>query len=227
MKIKIRKKLIIRIFVILIIGILFVSYGYAQEIPRMPMSSPYENSLEYTWSQKKVLESKQLSDMESMGNWKHEGFGTLTISKAKSHNGQSSLLITSPTKGEKRTQGRPWGVSSAIYTVPGENWTDWNRISFWIYPDLPGFKVVSISLVFHNDGEEKVPDSYDRNGLNYQVLKNQEWNKVYWEIEHLGRDKVTGVEVRYRLQGNEPGATETAKYYIDELHLEKVIPGLF
>lgn len=226
MKLKNRKSIITGILLFTVFtGIVRLADG--QEIPQMPMSSPYENSLEYTWSQKKVLESKQLSDMENMANWVHEGYGTLTISDEKPYKGKSSLLITSLTKGENRTQGRPWGVSSAIYKPGDADWSDWNRISFWIYPDLPGFKVVSISLVFHNDGEEKVPDSYDRNGLNYQVLKNHEWNKVYWEIEHLGRDKVTGVEIRYRLQGNEPGATETAKYYIDELYLEKVKPDYY
>ena len=199
-----------------------VAYSFGQGLPKMPMEAPYENTLEYTWSQKEVLDSKKLSGMEEMGAWEHKGFGTLALSQDKRYEGQSSLLITSPTKGEKVTQGRPWGTASAVYKVQEEDWSAWNRMSFWIYPDLPGFKLVSISLVFHNDGEEKVPDSYNRNGLNYQMLENQKWNKVYWEIANLGRDKVTGVEVRYRLQGNEPGTADTAKFYVDELFLEKV-----
>ena len=86
---------------------------------------------------------------------------------------------------------------------------------------------MSVSLVFHNNGDEEVPDSYDRNGLNYQLLKNRQWNKVYWEIAHLGRDNVTSLELRYRTQGNEPGATDTVSYYFDELFLEKVKPDYF
>ncbi|MDR1200800.1 MAG: glycoside hydrolase family 9 protein, partial [Tannerellaceae bacterium] len=193
------------------------------DLPPMPMKAIYEHSLQYAWSQKQVQASELLSDMETMGVWEHKGFGSLTLSGEKVHKGKQSLLLESPVKGtEPPREGRPWGVSSAFYKVDKEDWTAWNRISFWIYPDLPGFKVVSISLVFHNDGEDKVPDAYDRNGLNYQVLENQQWNKVYWEIAHLGREKVTGIEIRYRLQGNEPGATETARYFIDEVYLEKV-----
>ena len=193
------------------------------DLPVMPMKAIYENSLEYAWSQKKVRESRLLSDMETMGAWTHKGFGSLTLSDSKAYKGKFSLLIESPTKGsEPPGGGRPWGISSAFYKVENEDWTDWNRISFWIYPDLPGFKVVSISTVFHNDGEDKSPDSYDRNGINYQILENQKWNKVYWEIAHLGREKVTGIEILYRLQGNELGATETVRYYIDEVILEKV-----
>jgi Glycosyl hydrolase family 9. len=194
-----------------------------ESLPAMPMKAVYENSLEYLWSQKQVVESKLLSDMEMMGTWEHGGFGTLTLSDEKPYEGKYSLLIESPTKGpEPPRGGRPWGVSKAIYKVNDEDWTDWNRISFWIYPDLPGFKVVSINTIFFNDGEEKVPDSYDRNGVNYRVLENQKWNKVYWEIAHLGRDKVKGIEINYRVQGNEPGATETARFFIDEIYLEKV-----
>lgn len=191
--------------------------------PDMPMMAVYEHSLEYAWSQKKVSESKLLSDTETMGTWEHSGFGSMTLSKEKVNKGNFSLLLESPTKGPGNPPGgRPWGVSSAFYKTDNVDWSDWNRISFWIYPDLPGFKVVSVSLVFHNDGEEKVPDSYNRKGLSYQVLENHKWNKVNWEIAHLGREKVTGIEIRYRLQGNEPGATETARYFIDEVYLEKV-----
>ncbi|MDR2118063.1 MAG: glycoside hydrolase family 9 protein [Tannerellaceae bacterium] len=195
----------------------------AEDIPSMPIQATYEHSLEYAWSQKEVLDSVLLSDMESMDGWTHKGYGYLSLSEQYSYKGQYSLLLTSPTKGTERPpEGRPWGVASAVYPVDSADWTDWNRLSFWIYPDLQGFKVVSVSLVFHNEGEDKVPDAYERNGLNYQVLENNQWNKVCWEIAHLGREKVTGLEIRYRLQGNEPGATDTARYFIDELYLEKV-----
>ena len=219
---------------ILLATLVFGTTGYsgAQSIPKMPMSFPFENTLEYEWSQKEVIESKRLASTENLDNWEHSGYGTLSVSKEKYYKGRASLFLESPTKGDHSTMergsaGRPWGTCSARLTVPGEDWSEWNRISYWIYPDLPGFKVVSISMVFHNDGEEKVPGPYNRNGLNYQVLENQKWNKVYWEIEHLGRDKVTGIEIRYRLQGNEPGATQTARYYIDEVFIEKVKPDHF
>jgi len=197
----------------------------------MPINAPWENTLEYEWSQKEVLESKRLAGTESLDQWEHRGeYGSLSVSQEKFFKGSASLLLVSPTKGdvstmeEGFTDGRPWGVSSAYHAVQGEDWSDWNRISFWVYPDLPGFRVVSLNMVFHNEGEEKVPGPYNRNGLNFQIVENQKWNKVYWEFEHLGRDKVTGIEIRYRLQGNEPGATKTVKYYIDEVFLEKVKP---
>ena len=203
------------------------------DLPAMPMKAVYENSIEYTWTKKKVHESKLLSDMEAMGSWEYreskwsprepEGIiGKMTLSDKKPYKGKHSLLIESSTKGvEPPNGGRPWGTSGAFYKVDNEDWTAWNRISFWIYPDFPGFKTVSVFAVFHNDGEDKVP-AMGRNGLNHIFLENHKWNKVNWEIAHLGREKVTGIDILYKLQGNEPGASETVRFFIDELYLEKV-----
>jgi hypothetical protein len=38
-------------------------------LPEMPMTAPVENSLAYEVAQKPALESKLLSDMESLDNW--------------------------------------------------------------------------------------------------------------------------------------------------------------
>jgi hypothetical protein len=193
--------------------------------------------------------------MESLKNWepwvdrsaKSQSFGALSLSKDRSHEGQTSILLTSPTRGEEpnfaSSHGRPWGSASAIYRVDNEDWSRWNRITLWVYPDLPGFRTVSFNLVLHNDTRadnssvcmEQWDDAfvpYDsrggylyfniHSGLNYQLLENQKWNKVFWEIPHVQRDKVVALELRYRLQGNERGATDTVKYYFDELYLEKV-----
>ncbi|MEJ7770214.1 MAG: glycoside hydrolase family 9 protein, partial [Chitinophagaceae bacterium] len=219
------------LLIIIIAGITYSSGG--QKLPSMPYTANQKNSLEYEWAQKKVYKSKKLTGNENLDNWQHKGFGSIALNKDKYHDGQSSLLIKSPTKGNnstmngpKNAQGRPWGASSAVYSIGGEDWSDWNRISFWVYPDLPGFRVVSLGLIFHNEGKQKVPDTY-RDGLHFQILENHKWNKVYWEIEHLSRDKVTAIEFSYRLQGNEPEATKEVKYYIDEVFLEKVNPDYY
>ena len=160
--------------------------------------------------------------MESLDNWeawvdhsaRPRSYGTISLSKDRFHQGQASILLTSPTKGEEPNyaslRGRPWGSASAIYRVDNEDWTEWNRISLWVYPDLPGFRTVSFNLVLHNDtradnfsvSTEQWDDAfvpYDfrsgylycniHSGLNYQLLGNHRWNKVYWEIPHVKRDK--------------------------------------
>ena len=193
------------------------------DLPAMPMKAIYENSLEYVWQQKTVQEAKLLSDMETMGAWEHKGaFGSLTLSDEKPYKGKYAILLESPTRGTDPIPRRAWGSAEAFFKVDNEDWTDYNRITFWIYPDMPGWKVVPIWLTFHNDGEEKVPWSYSPNGRSHPVLENQKWNKVCWEIDHLGRDKVTGVSISYSVRGHERSASETARLFIDDISLEQV-----
>ncbi len=201
----------------------------ADALPKMPIPEACEDSIRHRWLNKPVIESRLLDDMESPQTWRHRGFGQMTFVDEPVVQGAKSLRLTSPTKGDKPggNNARPWGAATAFRTVAGEDWTQWNRLSFHVYPDLPGFKVVSLNLTFHNDGAEKVPGPYGRNGLNFVILKNHQWNHVVWEIAHLGRDKVTGIEFSYRLQGNEPGATETVTFYFDQLELQKVVPDYY
>ena len=190
----------------------------------MPMKAIYENSLEYVWSKKTVYESKLLSDMETMEPWRRtSNIGNLTLSDEKSYKGKHSILMESPTKGERPSRdGRAWGYVSGVLRVDNEDWTNWNRITLWIYPDAPGHKRVTVTLCFFNSGEEKIPSLNPFNGFNVVTLEPQKWNKVYWEIAHLGRERVTGVQIQHHLRGNEAGASETVRIFFDEAYLEKV-----
>ena len=196
-------------------------------IPYMPMKVIHENSLEYIGSQKVVYASKLLSDTETMGAWEHKGkFGTLNVSSEKPYKGKYSILLESPTRGtgvdSVPRSGRSWGGATAFLKINNENWTDWNRVTFWIYPDMPGHKIVNVNLSFNNDGNEKVPWSYAPNGSSRIVVENQKWNKINWEVAHLGRDKVTGISISYSTSAGEYYASDMARFFIDEVYLEKV-----
>ncbi len=197
--------------------------------PRMPIPTDYANSITTRWLAKPVLESRMLDDAEDLAAWRltdtEMARGTLALTRERKVTGSSAVRLTSPTTGNKPIPAtRYWDATGATRVVNGEDWSDWNRLSFWIYPDLPGFRVVSLLIIFHNEGSERVPDVYGKMGMNYVILRNHQWNHVVWEIANLPRDKVTGVEFSYRVQGNEPGATGTVAFDIDKLELEKVVP---
>ena len=193
-------------------------------VPDMPMPIAFEDTIRHRWLSKPVLAGRLLDDMEDISKWSHHGFGQMSLTGERSKDGRQSLRLTSPTVGEKpgSVAGRPFGAATVVRSFDGEYWTSFNRLSFWVYPTLPGFRVISLCLVLHNEGREKVPNSYDRNGRNFVLLEPDRWNHIVWEIAHLGRDKVTGVEFAYRLQGNEPGATTTVCYDFDRLELQRV-----
>jgi hypothetical protein len=199
------------------------------DMPDMPMPVPTENTTRHRWLSKSVLAARLLDDMEDLASWSHHGFGQMQVTRERAHSGQACLRLTSPTKAEKPgpVLGRPFGAAVARRDFAGEDWSAFNRISFWVYPTLPGFRVISMCVVLHNEGPEKVPGPYGRNGRNFVLLEPDCWNHIVWEIAHLGRDKVSGVEFIYRLQGNEPGATTSVCYDIDQLELQRVEPDHF
>lgn len=216
------------------IASLFIALSVSQAqdnrapLPAMPMpitEEVYQRSLDYHWISKPVIESHLLDDMEDLSSWEHRGFGSLSLTTERAKDGSHSLRLTSPTLSESPGPviGFPFGNASAVRKVNAEDWSEYNRISFWAYPTLPGFRTIAMTVVLYNEGEEQVPGPHGgRNGRHYILLKPNEWNHCVWEIAHLGRDKVTGVELQYRLQGNEPGATDTVTYDFDLLELQKV-----
>lgn len=151
------------------------------------------------------------------------------MSTAHRFTGNASIAVTAATKvnNGKPNHGRPWEWVLLRRSIANENWTSYNRIAVRIYPDFPGFKTISLSFILNNAGTAATPDTFFRKGLHYFNLKPNEWNEVLWEIPDLSRDKVTGLSVVYRTQGNEPSASGTIKFYVDDLRLQKVRPDHF
>lgn len=198
-------------------------------LTHVPMTVDESRSAQTRWVNKPVLESKLLDDMETEGTWQHHGVGEMSLTGERFIDGTHSLRLTSKTKmkvdispTDHEHYGRPFGEAVVRRVFTGEDFTSFNRLSFWVYPTLPGFKVISMYAVLHNDGEIKIPDSYEREGLHFFLLKPDQWNHVVWEIASLPREYVTGIDFIYRMQGNEPGAADTVCFDIDKLELQKV-----
>jgi hypothetical protein len=214
---------------------------------RAPMAVNFQDSAPYRWLNKKVLASRLLDDMESLNQWTAftngpEGVvdarvpfqvtrasqvvAEIRLTKEQSREGRQSLRLRMPTKLDKPgpISGRGWGSAGVKRQFAGEDWSNFNRISLWIYPDCTGCYVVSLALHVHNDGVEKLPAAFGQEGENTVVLRNQEWNHVVWEIGNVARDKITGLQISYGMSGNEPAASDTATYYFDHLELERVEP---
>jgi hypothetical protein len=205
------------------------------------MPVDHEKTAVHRWLSKQVLKSRLLDDMEDPSTWLHRGYGRMTFTQERAKRGEYSLRLTAPTFIGRPDQkpvdeselihgfepGRPPGAAIVRRSFNAEDWSDYNRLSFWVYPTLPGFRVISMSTILYNDGKEKSPGPYQRNGRNYFLLKPDRWNNIVWEIAHLPRDSVTAVEFIYRLQGNEPGAAENVCYDIDNLQLQQVRPDHF
>jgi hypothetical protein len=205
----------------------YLTTAFCAELPAFPLNVDHTRSTTARQLKKQVLESRILDRMESADTWKLFGPGSMTLITNRSHEGQSSIRLTSATKTDKPAAvlGRPFGESGLRREFADEDWSSFNRLSVWVYPDLPGFKVVSLLVRLRSEGTED--RSYTDGGLHHVVLKNHEWNQVAWEIDHLERKDVHAVDLIYRLQGNEPGATERVTFDFDLLELQRVEPDYF
>jgi|YNPBryunderm2012_1023409.scaffolds.fasta_scaffold01584_4 hypothetical protein len=199
--------------------------------PRMPMPIDFEKTANWRWLNKKVLDSRLLDDMEDLSNWFVEntgaGAGEMSLTAERSRDGRHALRLRSKTNDGKPAQrrGSVFGSVSVIRRFSGEDWSRFNRISVWVYPDLPGFRVVSLLVRLRVSGQARPPGlSSLREEMNYTLVDNHRWNQVVFEIAHLERSKVTGVELQYRLQGNEPEASDTVTFDFDQLELQRVEP---
>ncbi len=210
----------------LVFGVVISAATAADKLPQMPMPIDRTRSANYRWLNKETIETKLLDDMESLDTWQFKGKGQMSLTDERSIDGKHSIRLSTTTKtaeDEIPADKRLYGEVCVNRKVNGEDWRDYNRLSFWVYPDLPGWYVVNLRVRLYNEGEKKMPEW---KGF-YHVyhcfdLKNEKWNHVVWEIADLPRDKVTGVEFWRRRQSNEPGASDVMTFDIDHLELQKV-----
>jgi len=191
----------------------------------MPMDTV--NSLRYKWDNKPVQEFILLDGAESLENWEmtfegQENAGRISLSDEKVFEGSSSIKFECPTKQPRNLgpDGRYWGRQNLTRVFDDEDFSAYNRISFHVFPEFRGFRKLYLTIVLQND--ENVPDRYGKEGWHTVMLKNNQWNLMVMEIPHLPHNEVRGITLSYGLQGNEPDAADTIRYYVDNLRLEKV-----
>ena len=201
-----------------------VSNATAQTV-RVPLPIELENSAEFAWLKKPVLESRVLDDMTNPSTWTFVGTGRLSFPATGGPTGGPLLRVDMNmfTEAPAPTRNRLSTVNLKRL-FPGEDWTGYNRISLWIRPDLSGFPMLPIQIVLNNDGRVKVPDAYYREGIHYVTLQDKKWQHVVWEIEPHARDKVTSIEFGYWVNKMlaEPG--DHVAFEIANLELQRVEP---
>jgi hypothetical protein len=230
------KKLIVALTVVFLIcsGSMYLiqkvnNENSVEKVPVMPMKVNYTESASERWLKKTVLSSRLLDGMESPASWTMEGKGEMTLTDKQSKDGLHSLRLQTPTASpeEGSPKGQRWfGTAGLLRHFEGEDWTQFNRISLWVYPDLPAWNIITARIYVYNEGKVKIPGgAYPV--CQAAVMKNKEWNQVVWEITDLSRDSITGVKFECRRQGNEINASDTLTFYIDQLELQKVDPDKY
>jgi len=207
----------------LIISCQCASLAAQENASHMPMQPRYEDGAEFRWLNKTVLKSRLLDGMEDLSAWSFSGAGEMTLTDVRAKDARHSLRIRSTSNVAQVEGGGEWEDLVASRKFAGEDWSGFNRISLWVFPDVIGAPAISCSLVLHNDGTHKLPDRYNEGRHESIILKNRVWNHVVWEIAPLDRDRVTGLDFAYSLPKKFPEPGDQTILDIDQLELQKVV----
>lgn len=197
----------------------------ADQPPRMPMPIEFERSAEFGWLNKKVLDARMLDDMADARTWTLRGQAKLLAAPQGGPSKAPALRVEMEMFRDKPAPTRN-GLASMVLRreFGGQDWRAYNRISVWIRPELSGFPMLPLEINMRNDGEEKVPDVYRREGIHYVTLQDRKWQQVVWEIEPLARDKVTSIEIGYFVNKMLADEDDGVAFDIARLELQRVEP---
>ena len=202
-----------------------LTFAWAQQMPPlMPMQPVVENGAAWRQMQKKVLRSRPLDGMEDLAHWSFTGMGTMTLSTAEIKQGRTALRVASADN-IGRVQGEgDWQDIVATRNFPSEDWSQYNRVSVWVYPDIHGAPAISLNITLHNEGAHLLPDDQNEGRDDSIPIRNHQWNHIVWEIPSLDRDKVTGLSFGYSLPRMFPNPGDQTILYLDQLELQSVVP---
>jgi hypothetical protein len=193
--------------------------------PRPLLPIEFEHSAEFAWLRKPVHASRMLDDMTRPDRWHVSGTAAVTfppeprLGDMRVLRVDMRMFVDSPAP----TRSRLSSVNLRR-DVANEDWRAYNRLSLWIRPDVVGLPMLPIQIVLHNDGAEKVPDRYNREGTHYVTLAKSGWQQVVWEIEPLGRDRITSIEVGYWVNKMLAAPTDRVAFEIGRIELQRVDP---
>ena len=206
-----------------LLAVLVTVRAVGGQSPRPLMPIELERSAEARWLKKPVRAARTLDDMTSPGTWRFSGTGQLSFPAEPRRGDMRVLRVDMQMFVDKPAPTRN-GLSSVNLqrAFAGEDWRAYNRISMWIRPDVSGFPMLPLQIGLHNDGVEKVPNAYNREGTHYVTLTNNVWQQVVWEIDPLARDRVTMIEIGYWVNKMLAAPSDRIAFEIGKLELQRV-----
>ncbi len=208
-----------------VVASFFTAGTLAGQTPRALMPIDFTNSAEFGWLGKRVHASRPLDDMSDSATWAFTGTGRLTFPIEPRLAGMRVLRVDMQMFTESPAPNRSRLSSVNLRRAfANEDWSGYNRISIWIRPEFSGIPALPLQIVLHNDGAQKVPDAYGREGIHYVTLANQGWQQVVWEIDPLARDRVTMLEIGYWVNKMLAAPGDRVAFEIGRLELQRVDP---
>ena len=188
------------------------------------------------WAQKEVLASCLLDDMEGEGRWViREGNPSLEYTRENVHSGRQALRqrvsLVDSTQLRNPANRTSWNSFSgeqggmtcvALEFDQPQDWSEWNRLSLWVYIHPSKNPNVSFALDLVTPAPDGTLTPSRETNLD---LPQGRWVQVLWEIDYFPRDSLLRLEICQTCTGFDP---EIGEPYVtidfDSLELQKVEP---
>lgn len=200
-----------------------------------PLTVPEENSLMSKWEKKPVLETRLIDDMEHDTGWEVTGIGEMNYTNDRAKDGKRSLRFRTSLRDtafyrlpKNRTEwnsfnGTQGGTSSLQMKIDTPlDWSEYNRLSFWVYVHPASMPTYCLFLQIENEGTVYNATSPRKDHF-IQDLKPGMWNHVLFELSHLKRNKVTLFKINQMLTGHNPEEEGIVTYDFDQIELQRVV----
>ena len=187
-----------------------------------PLPLHRERSMEAHSLSKKILNTKGI--FTSGESYPYTAGDETSVSAA---NGEIRIAAAQKrygwNKGRKQVNYSNYGMAVLSFSIPGEDWTPFNRVHFEVCPDTEGNRIASLCCLFRSEGKIKTPDRFFREGATVFDLDPHVWNECTWEFPTTARDKVEELRFYVFLNGRdyETGAEELV-YRFRDIRIEEV-----
>ncbi|MBT9779194.1 glycoside hydrolase [Clostridium sp. MCC353] len=193
----------------------------------VPLTVDESKSIEHRNSRKKILNDVRVWDEQSMEPWTFDGEGHAEISP------EGTLVLTTGSRADHWPENEVRAVDAAngYYATFGSyiaklnvkdmDMSRGNRIWFQVKPMCPGLHNPIIRAGFVNNGIEKIPDAYSREGFNAINLKNYQWNICIWEIDSIAHDKIEELSFNVHRYGQELSGGEELRFELRDIRFQE------
>ena len=155
----------------------------------------------------------------TMGPWEQRGVGDMRLTDAGLH-------LSTPARRES-DDPLPHYVGynyagAALRFGEGADWRGFNRLRCRIRPACGGYHSPYMTLGIRNEGAQKIPDVYGREGAHVVNLTNNEWNDCVWEFPDLPQDAVTELSFNISAHGADYRNPADFAFTITDIFLDEV-----
>lgn len=190
---------------------------------RRPMREETEDSAEYRWFRKPVTASRKIPLARNFACLRMTGHGRLGVDRKMSRSGEGSVYLDFAVQDPvQNPSGRAYSEAELKIPFAGEDLSEYNRISIWIYVDAPGSSCSFMTLALHNAGPKVMPVPGRFEGSHSIMGPGGKWFRTVWEIPNVARNNVTAITVTAQAYGTSVPCAERVRIYFDCLSLEKV-----